>query len=231
MENNHSHDGHRNRMKNKFVENEFNNFEEHEILELLLFYSIPRKNTNEIAHDLINKFGNLSNVLNADINLLQEVNGITFNSAVLLKMIPPLCKKYVSIVNDGNSINLTNIETIFDFCINQYVGATTEILKVIYLDNSCKFISCVDICTIDSTNAIVINATRIIERAEKYKSSNFILVHNHPNGELRPSNEDRISTEKLYKVFRELKLTLIDHIIVSGSRAISMVNDGYLMHF
>lgn len=229
MKDTNQHEGHRDRLRKKFLENEFDSFEEHEILELLLFYSIPRKNTNEIAHSLIKKFGNLSNVFDADINLLQEVDGITFNSATLLKIIPPLCRKYISISNDGSLIDFNNLDTVFEFCKNQYIGETTELLKAIYLDNSCKLISCVDICTIESTHSTPINVTKIIERAEKYKSSKIILVHNHPNGRVKPSDNDMISTSKIYKVFRELNLSLIDHIIVSGDKALSMANDGYLM--
>ncbi|MGN1411138.1 MAG: RadC family protein [Oscillospiraceae bacterium] len=232
MANNHHHDGHRERVRQKFLESQFNTFQEHEILEMLLFYSIPRKNTNEIAHVLIDKFGSLANVFDADINLLQEVDGISLNSAILLKMIPPLLKKYVNsedINRMGKNISLKSIDTILDFCPKQFIGNTTELLKAIYLDNSCNLISCVDICTIDSNSTIIINATKIIERAEKYNSNKVILVHNHPKGNLNPSQDDISSTNRLYKVFKELNLNLLDHIIVSGNKAISMVDNGFLL--
>lgn len=227
MASSHSHDGHRDRIKKKFLESGFNSFEEHEILEMLLFYSIPRKNTNEIAHNLINKFGNIYKVCNADVELLQEVDGISYNSAILLKMIPSLCKEYTK--NIDMDFNFNDINTILKFCINQYTGETTEILKAIYLDNVSNLIACVDICSMNSRNSVIVNATKIIERAEKYKSSKIILIHNHPNGSIVPSQEDIISTNKLIKIFRELRLNILDHIIVANDKAISMVNNGYVI--
>lgn len=232
MGNSHHHDGHRDRVRQKFLESQFNSFQEHEILEMLLFYAIPRKNTNEIAHSLIDKFGSLANVFDADINLLQEVDGISQNSAILLKMIPPLLKRYVNSENSKNTfkkLSFKSIDTILDFCIKQYIGTTTELLKAIYLDNNCDLISCIDICTMNNTNMITINATKIIERADKYNSNKVILVHNHPRGNLNPSQDDISSTKRLYRTFKELSINLIDHIIVCDNKAISMVDNGLFL--
>ena len=88
------HDGHRNRLKNRFLNEGLTNFEDHNVLELLLFYSIPRSDTNEIAHELLNKFGSLHGVFEAGMEDLMSVNGISRHSAVLIKMIPELFVVY-----------------------------------------------------------------------------------------------------------------------------------------
>ena len=95
MSENNVHEGHRQRLKNRFIETGFQGFEPHNILELLLFYSIPRKDTNVIAHNLLNRFGSLKNVFNASFEDLIQVEGIKENSATLIKMVPLIAKEYV----------------------------------------------------------------------------------------------------------------------------------------
>jgi len=223
---NNNHDGHRNRMRQKFITNSLSGFEEHEVLEMLLFYSIPRKNTNEIAHELINKFGNIARVLDADIEVLQEVSGVSANSAVLLKMIPQICKLYYNC--ERSALDFKSLDTIKSFAINQYIGQTNEVLKVIYLDSSCGYISCEDICTMNSAIAVVLNLKKIIERAEKHNSAHVILMHNHPNSNTQPSKDDVNTTVKVEKLLKDIGITLIDHIIVSKNDALSMRSTGYI---
>ena len=95
------HQGHRERMRKKFLLNGFDNFEDHEILEFILFYAIPRKDTNEIAHLLIEKFGSIDTILDAPINLLKEVSGIGESAAIFIKMISSLARTYVERKNSA----------------------------------------------------------------------------------------------------------------------------------
>lgn len=227
MGNENTHNGHRDRLKKRFLENNLDSFKEHEILELLLFYSIPRKNTNEIAHELINKFGNITKVFDADFELLKEVDGISDNSATLIKLIPQLCNIYLK--NSSNPCIFTDLNDFKDFSIKQYIGIKEEVLKAIYLDNDQKYISCDNICTIHSSNAIIVNIRKIIERAEKHSSSNLILLHNHPNGSVTPSNEDKIFTKKVSKILHDIGINLIDHIVVTNNDALSMRSTGYFL--
>lgn len=223
----HTHNGHRDRLRKKFLENGLESLQEHEILELLLFYAIPRKNTNEIAHELINRFGSIAKVLDADIELLKEVQGISDSSATLIKMIPQLCNVYLNC--DSVPVGLNDLTEYKDFSIKQYIGIHEEVLKAIYLDNNQQYIACDNICTIHSPNTIIVNMRRIIERAEKHSSSSLILLHNHPNGSTTPSNEDKISTKKAYKILHDIGITLMDHIIVTKNDALSMRNSGYFL--
>jgi DNA repair protein RadC len=226
MASSHPHDGHRDRLRKKFVENGLGCLEEHEILEMILFYSVPRKNTNELAHKLIDKFGSLAKVLDADIDLLTETDGVSFNSAVLLKMLPSVFRFYAKQNND-KAFSFQEIEALSQFCINQYIGETEEVLKVIYLDHQCRLISCVEICR-GNNSFVAVNASKIIELSNKYKSNNIILTHNHPNASVRPSIADKSTTSRLYKIFDELHINLLDHVIVSGEETFSMLQNGCL---
>lgn len=221
-----NHEGHRDRMRQKFLKQGLSTFEEHEVLEMLLFYAIPRKNTNEIAHELINKFGNLAKVFDADIEILQEVKGVSQNSAVFIKMIPQMCKIYF---NSNNSIlDFKSKEALINFAIGQYIGETEEILKALYLNSDCCYIACDTICTMSNASVIVLNIKKIIERAEKYNSNHIVLLHNHPTAECTPSEEDKVNTLKAERILKSIGITLIDHVIVSKKAGISMRYSGYL---
>ncbi|MCD7799919.1 MAG: hypothetical protein LUG94_01760 [Ruminococcus sp.] len=221
-----NHEGHRERLRKKFVQHGFISFEEHEVLELLLFYSIPRKNTNEIAHNLIYKFGDLNKVFDADMEMLQEVDGVNESSANLIKMIPQICKIYFKHYDFIPSFKFK--DNALNFAIHQYIGETNEVLKAVYLDKDCNYISCEDICTMDNDSVVILNIKKIIERAEKYNSGDIILMHNHPDGNCLPSDSDIYNTLKAIKILKSIGITLIDHIVVSKNNGISMFSNGYL---
>jgi DNA repair protein RadC len=223
-----THDGHRERIRQKFLASGFSSFADHEILEMLLFYSIPRKNTNELAHRLIQEFGSIENVFSASIELLMEVKGMSKSSAVLIKMIPDLCKIYLDGERKIYSDSVTSFDDIKTLAIKQYVGESTEILKAIYLDSNCKYLQCVDISTINDNCTTNVNTKRIIEQAEKYNSSHLIIMHNHPNGNIKPSNFDIWSTQNLEEVLKMTSITLVDHLIVADDKVISMRDFEYI---
>jgi DNA repair protein RadC len=174
------HDGHRNRMRKRFLKNGLKSFEEHEMLEMLLFYSIPRKNTNEIAHNLINRFGSLKETFDANIDVLTQVDGITENSAVLLKMIPQLCNAYIN--SNSNALRITSMEDIKDLAIKKYISETKEILRIVLMDSDCNYLDCVEICTNNSENILDIDIKKIIQEANEHDSTHIIIMHNHPKG-------------------------------------------------
>lgn len=223
---NSSHDGHRNRMRNRFLKGGFDNFEVHEILEMLLYYSIPRKNTNEIAHELIKTFGSLYGVFNADMEALQQVKGISYNSAVLIKMIPQICSIYSN--DKGDVVDVSKWEDLKQYAVNQYIGVNVELVKVIFLNSNFECISCVDMCSIDNPNTVHFDAKKIVSYAEKYRSTHVILMHNHNNGNATPSKADIFSTNAVKGVLQKLGIIVVDHVIVAGTQAISFSNSGYI---
>lgn len=225
MEINHS--GHRERMRQKFLkQGSLENFEEHEILELLLFYAIPRKNTNDIAHALIDRFGSLAKVFDADIEVLQEVDGISKNSAIFIKLMPQMCNRYFNA--ESSTLTFKSTHDFIQFGINQYIGKTKEVLKGLYLNSDNCYVACDTFGDISNPTVVIASANRIIERATKYDSNHLVLFHNHPSGDCTPSKEDIITTKRLSQILSSVNITLLDHIIVSKNIGISMRKTGYM---
>ena len=222
-----NHNGHRERKRQKFLkQGNLENFEEHEILELLLFYAIPRKNTNDIAHALIDKFGSLAKVFDADIEVLQEIDGISINSAIFIKLMPQMCKKYFNAEISPFAFNST--DDFIQFGIKQYIGETKEILRGLYLDSSNSYVSCDIFGDASNPTAVIMSVNRIIEKASKYDANHLVLYHNHPSGDCTPSTEDIMATKRLVQILNSLNITLIDHIIISKNLGLSMRKMGYM---
>ena len=214
------HQGHRERMRKKFLLNGLDNFEDHEILEFILFYAIPRKDTNEIAHLLIEKFGSLDAILDAPINLLKEVNGIGESAAIFIKIISSLARTYVERKN--SAINNYKDESDLNHKIAlKFIGRTEETVAVILLDAKGKIIY-EGIVTKGSVNAVNIYLRKIIELITLYNASSILIAHNHPSGIAVPSQEDIETTAKLSNIFQSMNINFLDHIIVADHDFVSL---------
>lgn len=222
----HNHQGHRKRLKERFRQTGFAGFEKHEMLELLLFYSIPQKDTNDLAHDLIEQFGSLSGVFDASYENLLKVNGISDNSATLIKMIPQLANAYLNDRNDPGMI-LDSVEKAGDFLLSKYVGATNERVYLLCLDNKLKLLNCALVGE-GSLNRVNFHPRQIIQKALQCSASTIILGHNHPYGTALPSDADILMTRQLYEMAQVLDITLRDHIIVAGDDFVSLAQSGIL---
>lgn len=218
------HNGHRERMRKKFLKFGFDVFEEHEILELLLFYSIPRTDTNKTAHRLLDKYKTISAVFDADLEDLKEVEGISESSAILLKMIPCLSKAYtISLGARTSFLNKTNI--VLDYFKNQFLNDKTEKIRIVCLDSKLKLIA-EKVIAEGSPGQVSVTIRSIAEFTYQNKCDNVIMAHNHPNGDTTPSDEDIRSTAKIYKALKDVGINLLDHIIVAGNDAISLRESG-----
>lgn len=219
------HDGHRQRLRDKYANAGLERFEDHEVLELLLFYSIPYRDTNEIAHNLINHFGSIGGVFSASVNELTKVKGITQNSAVLISMIPKIMVRVK--IKGASDIALDSVPTLTAYCKSLFLGEVVESLKVICLDQRLKVLGCETISG-GTTGTIEFSARKIIETAFKYKSDIIALAHNHPRGETSPSQADIAATNSLKTTLSAVGIKLLDHIIVADGDALSMKGEGIL---
>ena len=219
------HAGHRKRLRERFIQNGLEHFQKHNILELLLFNTIPRQDTNELAHRLIDEFGSLSGVFDASIEQLMKVKGIGENSAVLIKLIPAIGKVYLDDKNTIGTILKTTSES-GNFLLPKFIGETSELVYLLCLDNKNKVLGCPLICRGDIVSA---NFTprRVVEAALKYGATSVILSHNHPRGFALPSNDDINTTEQLYETLRRVNIKLLDHIIVAGEDFVSLADSGF----
>ena len=220
-----THDGHRSRMRSRFIENGLNSFEDHEVLELLLFYGQPRKNTNETAHALLNRFGSLHQVFNASIADLQEVEGVGESCAVLLNLIPQLQRKYEM----SKSVDTKTIKGTSDagpFFVAQFRNEQDEVLKILCLDAKGSIKKCVDIGK-GVVNSVHFSPRKIVETALENKASSVIMAHNHPGGTIMPSREDINATMKVKNALDTVDIRLNDHIIVADKDYCSLLEEGY----
>ena len=218
------HDGHRKRLKARFVKSGLDDFEPHNVLELLLFYGIPRKDTNPTAHKLINRFGSLSAVFDARPEELMKVDGITENTAVLISMIPQLARKYLEDKSDAVNA-ISGFDDIGTYLMPKFVGRTVETIMLAALDNKNKIISCSIIAEGENDHASL-SKRKVMEEAIRVGATRVVLAHNHPRGFAMPSKEDIHLTEEVYALLRTVEIELVDHIIFAEDDFVSLAASG-----
>ncbi len=221
-----SHAGHRSRLKQRFLTEGLDSFEKHQILELLLFYTIPQKDTNEIAHDLLDRFGSLSRVFDAHPSELQKVKGISEHSSTLISMIPQLARAYLKDLTRERPV-LSSSAVAGEYIKNFFMGRIYEAFYIFCLDNSCRVIHEELVCegTLDETPCY---PRLILEIAFRHNAQKVIFAHNHPSDILRPSTGDIESTKKLVSIFESVDIEVVDHFIAGKSDYISMADIGCL---
>ena len=209
------HKKHRERVKQRFIEQDcsFKTFPDHNILEMLLFYGIPQKDTNDLAHLLINTFGSVSKVFDADIEELKRVNGIGEHSAILLKMIPALAKCYIDDRGRKEKVFETE-EQLGEYFVRKYIGANREIIMMLLLDNKRAPIDCIELSQ-GMVNTVSFDAKFIVEKAVTRRASSVVIAHNHPRGNATPSREDMESTEIIKRSLGNVGVNLLEHIVVA----------------
>ena len=223
------HDGHRDRLKSRFLEHGIDSFNDLNALELLLFYAIPRRDTNVIAHALLDRFGGLSGVFEASVQELTDVPGIGTNAALLIKLVPQIMKKCeFSKVSDMRSFHKSS--QVAQFLIPRFMGEREELVLLLCLDTRNSMLCC-EVLNRGVVNAVDISVRRLMEIALKHKASAVVLAHNHPDGAAIPSREDEIFTEKAQEALRLMGIRMVDHIIVAGKNHFSMRDSGFYRGF
>ena len=221
------HDGHRERLSARFAEHGLESFNELNALELLLCYAIPRRDTNEIAHRLLDAFGSLSGVFQASMQELTSIPGIGENAATLILMVPQIVKKaHVSKAKETKIIR--NSTDAGNYLLPYFLDEPDEIVMMLCLDNKRAVICCREMGR-GVVNCVDANIRRMVETALKVKTTTVIVAHNHPNGVALPSREDDNFTRTLYRSLGLLGITLEDHIIVANDEFVSLADSG-VMH-
>lgn len=220
------HDGHRERKKAQFRQHGIDSFADHEVLELLLFYAIPRQDTNPIAHALIDRFGSLDRVLAAPMEELEKVPGVGSGAATLLKLVPQVTRR-ARISAAANEKILDTTERIGAFFLEQFVAQDQEVMYQLCLDAKGRMLSCRKVCEGDVA-AVSLNLRRIVENALRYNAVLVALAHNHPSGLAIPSHEDKIATIQIRDALDTVNVRLVDHIIVADDDYVSLRDEGLL---
>lgn len=217
------HEGHRGRMIEKLKKNE--SFPEHELLEILLFNAIPRKNTNEIAHRLLVKFRSIRNVFLASIEDIASVEGMGESSAAYLKVIGMFYEKYKP---KKQAPEVFDRDGKFrDFLIERYRGANCEVIDIFFLDKRCGIL---DVKTFSSFSAdhVEIDSKTFAKAVAESSAASVVIVHNHPGCSCMPSYEDELFTKKCMLLCSMTNVELIDHCIVGENGMYSYYNSGML---
>lgn len=221
------HDGHRERLRQRFLECGFNGVSDHNILEMILIYAIPRRDTNDLAHVLIDRFGTLAGVLEADMDDLKSVKGLGDNAVILLKMFTQVNKRYLEEKSNYNRQLIDGVKTVADYFAAKFLYETNESVYALFLDNKNGVIDC-RLISSGIVNATDICIRQLAETSLRCGASSIILAHNHPDGNIKPSNEDIQSTGSIKKALGLVGVTLLDHVVVGNGTHLSMSNMGLL---
>ena len=218
------HEGHRQRMKERFLEEGLDHFSDVQVLEILLFYAIPRKDTNPLAHQLLDRFGALPQVLEATVEELEKIPGITRNAAILLKLVTEVGRYYLVNRSTQNTV-LETITQCGEYLKPFFFGRRNESVYLLCLDAKCKVLSCREVGE-GSVNSANVPIRRIVEMALASNATSVVLAHNHPSGVAVPSEEDVHTTRRVATALSTVDIRLVDHIVVAEDDFVSMVHSG-----
>ena len=222
------HEGHRERMRERFAKNGFDGFADHEVLEVLLFGSIPRSNTNPLGHKLIDRFGSFAAVCDASIEELTSVEGIGRASALQIKMLPEYFKVYLRSHEENQQKNQTldNVAHLKAYLRPYFIGKTREELIVLSVSSASQPLGITQIST-GSESSTDVDLRKLIEAVVTSHASAAVLAHNHPRGVAMPSKQDIITTKEIYKHLRNLDIRLLDHLIFTENDCLSFHESNY----
>ena len=221
------HEGHRKRLKQKYLNNP-SSLAEHELLEILLFYAVPRRDTNEIAIKMIKKFGTLSGLCDADVKDIANVCDVKENIALLISLVSKISNRNESEkAKNHKAIKINSPENAGRHAIELFRGAKYEQFYLICL-NSQKWINYSALVQEGTINEVAVYTRLIVELALRHKAHSVILSHNHPGGSLTPSKEDIDMTRAIEAALETINIIVNDHIIVSGDQFVSLKQHNYI---
>lgn len=218
-------EGHRQRLKDRFRTEGLENFTERDVLDLLLFYCISRKDTKPIAQALLDHFGSLEQVLEAPAEELEKVDGVGKNTATFLTLTVAL-ERYFRVRQHDKDVILTNTTACGKYFLPYFRGRRNEMVFLLCLDAKCKVLCCKEVGE-GSVNSAAISIRRIVELALGANATTVILAHNHPSGLALPSGDDVQTTLRLAKALDAVEVNLADHIVVADDDFVSLAQSGY----
>ncbi|MDD6878359.1 MAG: JAB domain-containing protein [Clostridiaceae bacterium] len=222
MKNENLHKGHRARLRDRFLKSGLDGFEAHQVLELILFSAIPRRDTNEIAHRLLQRFGSLPAVLDADVRELTSVEGVGPSAAYLLTLFRAVARRYMldSAAPNPDAVYLLCAQDACRYVQNLFIGCRTEVCYALLLNSRRRVIACrrVEGGSIDSLR---LNPQWVASFLFDNHAASVILAHNHPGAPAEPSPGDAAVTEKVAACLSVLGGALLDHIIAGENGVVS----------
>lgn len=216
------HDGHRQRLKDRFIEQGLDSFSQVQVLEMILFYCIPRQDTNELAHRLLEHFGSIYQVLDANIEELTSVKGIGNNTATLLKMFPAVARYYEVDKARFDGEPLLTTEACGKKLRPHFLGRCNEMVYLLGIDAKGKELCCRMIGE-GGINSAGVPIRKVVEVALAVKATAVVLAHSHPSGIAVPSHEDLATTQRLAAALEAVDVVLADHLVFADGDYTSML--------
>jgi DNA repair protein RadC len=223
------HQGHRKRLREKFLKAGLAGFHDYEIVELLLSLGTPRKDCKLPAKEAIKKFKTFRGVLEANTEELQQIDGIGAHSAFGIKLVQAVAREFLKAKILDKPFYKSSQE-VFDYLYHSMRGLRKEIFKVIYLNSQNQIIETTDLSE-GTINSNSISPREVIEGAIKHNSASLIFVHNHPSGNPEPSPSDKELTRELVYASRIMQLKVLDHIIIGNNKYFSFAGEGLIEEY
>lgn len=221
------HAEHRKRMRAEFMRGGAEGMEDVRLLELLLFYAIPQKDVNLLAHQLLEEFGSLSGVFHATYDQLLKVPGVGTNTAVLIKLIPAAASRYMKQTAsfEGQVVGLWQLKELLE---PYFFGQRDELAYLVCMDGKSKVLAVKKLGE-GVVDTLLITSRKVMEAALACNASQVVLAHNHVSGVAYPSEADISTTIHLEQLLAEaVGITLVDHLIFAGGDMVSMAESGLL---
>lgn len=222
------HDGHRQRMKDRLLRDGLGGFADHEVFEMLLYYAQPYRDTNELGHRLVERFGSLVGVLEADYADLVRVDGITPHMATLLVLCGQLNRRYAREQYAVGRLLYTT-EDYGNCALPWFIGEKVESVVLISMDNRCRLLNTTRIFT-GSVNSTHFNLRELVRQTLQDNATQVVLAHNHPNGHACFSQADVQTTVRCLELLAPLQVRLLDHLVISQDDYVSMASTPELAH-
>ena len=218
---------HRQRLKQRFEKSCFQGFHDYEVLELLLTFAIPRKDTKPIAKELIQKFKGIPGILSADIKQLRKINGIGPQAAQFLKTVDAFIAFYFEQRASSGDIQFTQLPQLVDYFKATIGRNSNEVMRVLYLNSQNKLIAAENLSEGTVSQAVAF-PRKIVEAALKHHATTVIIAHNHPGGLPQPSDNDDSITQQIKNALQTVNITLQEHIIIAEDDFYSYRQSGIL---
>ena len=222
----HRHTGHRERMKAEFLARGLEGWPDHRVLELLLFYTIPQGDVNDLAHELVERFGSLAGVLDASVEELKKVKGVGDHTAVFLRMLPAVLGRYQGARTRLSAI-INSPEEAYAWLEPYFFGARTEMVYVLCMDGKRQVLGVRKVAE-GSIEMAEVNTRRIAEEAIGLRAAQIYVAHNHVSNLAIPSQADWLTTDTLRGALRPIGIELIDHLVFVDGDMVSLKDSEHL---
>jgi DNA repair protein RadC len=223
------HEGHRKRLRERFLKSGVEGFHDYEIVELLLSLGTPRRDCKQAAKEAVKKFQNLRGVLEASAEELQQINGIGAHSAFGIKLVQEVAREFLKARMIDKPFCHSSKE-IFDYLYHSMRGLKKEVFKVLYLTTQNQIINTTDLSE-GTVNSSAVSPREVVEQAIRNNAAALVFVHNHPSGAIEPSIADKSLTRELVYAGRIIRIKVLDHIIIGDNRYYSFAAEGLIAQY